>query len=171
MSFTRPRRFRFCLPSVKSHSVWVLRTDKNSHVSPSETKLGRCNRQGCVTTCRNRRVTSTHCFGTTKAVEAKSTLVAIMCREDAKIALLYISRIMRVSARRFSRGVLISLFFGLLAFGFDLLDSGIVMVRELPRQAIPFVRSTPFLLALMLSLCGTLPSAATKRAKRIRISE
>ena len=83
----------------------------------------------------------------------------------------YLVMMRSFSVRRFARGVVISLFFGLLAFGFDLSGWWGVLVRELPRQAIPFVRSTPFFLALMLSLCGTLPSVATTRAKRIRISE
>ena len=83
----------------------------------------------------------------------------------------YLVMMRSFSARRFARGVLISLCFGSLEIGFDLSGWGTVLVRELPRQAIPFVSSMPFFLALTLSLSAMLPSAAIKQAKRIRISE
>ena len=82
----------------------------------------------------------------------------------------YLVMMRSFSARRFGRGVLINLFFGLLAFGFDLSGWGIVLLRELPVQALPFAHSTPYLLVLMLSIGATLPSAI-KRPRRIRVSE
>jgi hypothetical protein len=87
----------------------------------------------------------------------------------------YLVMIHSFSARRFARGVLVSLFFGLLPFAFDLsgwerIVTGTVM-QDLPRQAIPLVYSAPSFLVLLLSICATLPSAAIKRAKKIRISQ
>lgn len=85
----------------------------------------------------------------------------------------YLVMMRRFSARRFARGVLISLFLGLLVFACDLSGWGIVMrTIQLPRQqALPFVYGTASFLALMLSICTMLPSSAIKRAKRISISE
>lgn len=77
----------------------------------------------------------------------------------------YLAMMRTFSARRFARGVLVGLLFGLLASAFDLSGWERTVIQELPRQATPFVYSTPSFLVLMLSICAALPSAA-KRAKR-----
>jgi hypothetical protein len=86
----------------------------------------------------------------------------------------YLVIVRSFSARRLARGALVSVFFGLLAFAFDLSGWERIVTRtimqELPRQATPFVYWTPSFLVLILSICATLPSAAIKRAK-IRISQ
>jgi len=83
----------------------------------------------------------------------------------------YLVTVRSFSARRLARGVLVSLVLGLLAFAFDLSGGERIVMQELPRQAIPFIYSTPSFLVLMLSICATLPSAAIKQAKRIRTSQ
>lgn len=83
---------------------------------------------------------------------------------------LHLTMMRAFSARRFARGVLISLFCMLLAFG-ALLSIWRIVMRMMAQQASWFVSQIPLFLALLLSLCATLPSRAIKRTARIRISE
>ena len=89
--------------------------------------------------------------------------------------LLYLVMMGSFSAGRFARGVSICLFCMLLAYrGSYRLGWGVVMrniIHRMPLQAIVLVSLTPLFLGLLLSFCATLPSAAIKRAARIRISE
>jgi hypothetical protein len=117
-------------------------------------------------------------FGWASMHDFPESIIVFMSLQMSPVFLLwwfglafYLVMMRSFSARRFGRGLLINLFFGLLAFGFDLSGWGIVLMRKLPVQALPFAHQTPYFLALMLSIGATLPTRAIKRAKRIRVSE
>jgi len=84
---------------------------------------------------------------------------------------LYLLLMRSFTARRFARGVLINVLLGFLAFASDLTVWPIVlrvsMQRGLP---LPFIYWTPYFLALLLTLCATLPSTGMKRAVRVQFS-
>ena len=78
---------------------------------------------------------------------------------------LYLLMMRSFTARRVARGVLISLFCMLLGLGFDLSGWG-QFIHDVPqRLAIRgFGHWTPSFLALLLSLCATLPSRVMRRS-------
>jgi len=95
---------------------------------------------------------------------------------------LYLLMMRSFTLARFARGVIVSVFCMLLMFGTYLLVRGTVIrhvVAAFPRhtttwiefEMIRFIFLTPAFLALLLSLCATLPTTAMRRAARIRNSK
>jgi len=84
---------------------------------------------------------------------------------------LYLVMMRSFSATRFARGLIISLFCMLLEFCVYISGWWPIMNDTTWHLAIQFGHWTPSFIALLLSMCATLSSAAVKRAARIRISE
>jgi len=82
---------------------------------------------------------------------------------------LYLVLMRSFSAKRFARGSIVSLFCMLLTFCIYV-SGWLPIMQDTPwHLAIQFGHWTPSFIALLLSLCVTLPSEAIKRATRIEV--